>query len=62
MRTTLTIDDDLLSEASRLTGIAERPQLIRHALETVIQIEAGRRLAALGGSDRAAQAAPLTRT
>ena len=50
MRTTVTIDDELLAEAQRLTGIKERATLIRVALEALVQREASRRLARLGGS------------
>ena len=36
MRTTVTLDDDLLAEATELTGITERAQLLRTALSTLI--------------------------
>lgn len=61
MRTTITLDDDLFAKASKYTGINERSALIRRALETLIHVEAGRRLAALGGSDPTAKAAPRRR-
>ena len=50
MRTTLTIDDELLAEAQEMTGIKEKSALIRTALENLIQREAARRLILLGGS------------
>ena len=50
MRTTITIDDELLEKARRYTGVAETPTLIRLALEGLVQREAARRLAQLGGS------------
>ena len=50
MRTTVTLDDDLVTKATRYTGIKERSALLRKALETLVHIEAGRRLAALGGT------------
>jgi Arc/MetJ family transcription regulator len=50
MRTTLIIDDDLLKTARELTGIEEKTALVRTALETLIAIEAGKRLAALAGT------------
>lgn len=56
MRTTITIDDALIARAAELTGITERNALIREGLETLIRMEIGRRLAALGGSDAQAQA------
>jgi Arc/MetJ family transcription regulator len=61
MRTTVTIDDDLLARASELTGITERSALLRDGLETLIRVESAKRLAALGGSDRDATAAPRRR-
>jgi len=51
MRTTVTLDDDLLARAQELTGIRERSALIRDAVELLVRIESGRQLAALGGSD-----------
>jgi Arc/MetJ family transcription regulator len=51
MRTTVTLDDDLLKDAAELTGIKERSQLIHAALTALIQREAARRLALLGGTD-----------
>ena len=50
MRTTVTIDDKLLSDAKELTGIQETSRLMREALEVLLAREAGRRLAAMGGS------------
>ena len=61
MRTTVTLDDDLLARAEELTGIRERSALIRDAVELLVRIETGRQLAALGGSDQAAEAAPRSR-
>jgi len=51
MRTTLIIDPNLLSRARELTGIQEKTALVRAGLEALIAREAGRRLAALGGTD-----------
>ena len=50
MRTTITIDDDLLARASILTGITDRTPLIRESLKAIIARESARRLALLGGS------------
>jgi Arc/MetJ family transcription regulator len=61
MRTTVTIDDELFARASELTGITERSALLRDGLETLIRVESAKRLAALGGSDRHATAAPRRR-
>jgi Arc/MetJ family transcription regulator len=51
MRTTINIDDDLIAAAREYTGITEKTELVRMALKSLVALEAGRRLAALGGSD-----------
>jgi Arc/MetJ family transcription regulator len=51
MRTTLALDDDLLAKAEEYTGLHEKTALVREALKALIQREAARRLAALGGSN-----------
>jgi Arc/MetJ family transcription regulator len=56
MRTTLALDDDLVAEAQRLTGVKEKAALIREALTALIARESARRLARLGGSDPNAKA------
>jgi Arc/MetJ family transcription regulator len=61
MRTTVAIDDELLARATELTGITERSVLLRNGLETLIRVESAKRLAALGGSDSDATAAPRRR-
>lgn len=50
MRTTITLDDDLLAMAAKLTGITDRTPLIRESLKAIIARESARRLALLGGS------------
>lgn len=50
MRTTLIIDDNLLERAREATGIQEKTSLVRAGLEALIAREAGKRLAALGGT------------
>jgi len=52
MRTTVNIDDKLLSDAQRMTGIAEKAVLLREGLKALIERESARRLAALGGSEK----------
>ena len=61
MRTTLNIDDALLAEAARLTGVSEKTALVRLGLEALVARESARRLAALAGSDRCARPAPRRR-
>ena len=51
MRTTINIDDELLGEAGRLTGLTERTALIHEGLKALIERESARRLARWGGSE-----------
>jgi Arc/MetJ family transcription regulator len=51
MRTTINIDDKLLEEAKRLTGMQEKTALVRESLRALIERESARRLAKLGGSE-----------
>ena len=44
------IDDNLLQRARELTGIQEKTALLRSRLQALIAREAGKRLAALGGT------------
>ena len=52
MRTTLNIDEALLSQAARLTGVSEKTSLVRMGLEALIARESARRLARLGGTEK----------
>ncbi|WP_370261964.1 type II toxin-antitoxin system VapB family antitoxin [Limnobacter sp.] len=58
MRTTVTLDDELLHKARQLTGVDERAELLREALRALIQRESARRLALLGGSEPNLQTIP----
>lgn len=51
MRTTLLLDDHLLSKAQLMTGVQEKTALVRAALQALIERESARRLACLGGSE-----------
>jgi Arc/MetJ family transcription regulator len=62
MRTTLNIEESLLRQASRLTGVKEKTALVRRGLEALIALESARRLAALGGSEKRLKPAPRRRT
>ncbi len=61
MRTTLNIDDQLLEEARRLTGIEGRAALVKEGLRALVERESARRLAALGGSAPGLQPVPRRR-
>jgi Arc/MetJ family transcription regulator len=62
MRTTLVLDDELLAEASELTGLREKSALVREALKALIQRESARRLARLGGTEPDLVAPPRRRS
>jgi Arc/MetJ family transcription regulator len=59
MRTTVTLDDELLDRAEQLCGDLERSALLKEALRALVQRESAKRLAALGGSEPALE--PITR-
>jgi Arc/MetJ family transcription regulator len=58
MRTTLNLDDRLMEEAADYAGLKEKTALLHEGLRALIQREAAARLAALGGTDKNAAAAP----
>lgn len=61
MRTTVNLDDELLAEAARLSGIGERTALIHEGLRALIQRESARRLARLGGTQPQLRPVPRRR-
>jgi len=58
MRTTLNIDDDLLAEARRVTGLAEKTALVKAGLMALIERESAKRLASLGGTEKELRSIP----
>ena len=62
MRTTLNIDDELLGEAQRITGLTEKAALVREGLRALIERESARRLAQLGGSEPQLEPTPRRKT
>ena len=52
MRTTLNIDDQLMADATRLSGLREKTAVVHRGLEALIARESAKRLAALGGSQK----------
>lgn len=62
MRTTLNIDETLVDEAKRLTGLAERTEVIHEGLRALIARESARRLAKLGGTEPKLAAIPRRRS
>jgi Arc/MetJ family transcription regulator len=61
MRTTIALDDTLLAKAQSFTGLQEKSALVHEALKALIEREAARRLARLGGTEPALEAAPRRR-
>jgi Arc/MetJ family transcription regulator len=61
VRTTITLDDDLVSAAQEYTGIQEKSALVRAALKALVEREAARRLARMGGSAPDLKLAPRRR-
>jgi Arc/MetJ family transcription regulator len=61
MRTTINLDDELVQEARRITGVEERTALIHEGLRALIERESARRLARLGGSEPGLRVPPRRR-
>jgi Arc/MetJ family transcription regulator len=61
MRTTLSLDDDLIAKAQTLTGLKEKSALVREALKALIERESAHRLARLGGSEPELKPVPRRR-
>ena len=58
MRTTLNIEDTLMDQAIKITGIKEKTTLVKLGLEALIARESARRLAKLGGTQKQLQTIP----
>lgn len=56
------LDEGLLERARELTGIHQKTALVRAGLEALIAREAGKRLAALGGTQPKVADIPRRRT
>jgi Arc/MetJ family transcription regulator len=61
IRTTIALDSELLERAQKYTGVKERSALVHEALTALVQREAARRLALLGGTEPGAKAPPRRR-
>ena len=62
MRTTIALDDELVAKAQAYTGLTEKSALVREGLTALIQREAARRLAMLGGTEPGAKPIPRRRS
>lgn len=61
MRSTIDLDDKLVERARSLTGTKEIAALVHQALETLVRVESGKQLIALGGSMPEAKITPRRR-
>lgn len=61
MRTTVTLDDELLKDAQEFSGIQEKSLLVNAALKALVEREAARRLARMGGTAPGLKAPPRRR-
>ena len=62
VRTTVTLDEQLLTQAQELCGPLERTAFLREALQALLERESARRLAALAGSQPDLQPIPRRRS
>jgi len=61
MRTTVTLDDDLLARATKMMGGLDRSTVLREGLKALIERESALRLAKLGGTQPQLQPVPRRR-
>jgi Arc/MetJ family transcription regulator len=61
MRTTVTLDGDLLAKATKMMGGLDRSSVLREGLKALIERESAMRLAKLGGTQPQLKAVPRRR-
>jgi len=61
MKATIAIDDELFAKAQEYTGLQQKSALVREALKTLVEREAARRLARMGGTQPDAKVPPRRR-
>ncbi|MEX1165942.1 MAG: type II toxin-antitoxin system VapB family antitoxin [Hydrogenophaga sp.] len=61
MRTTLSLDDELLQQAQHYLSGLDKTALVKEALRALVERESARRLALLAGSEPQIQVAPRRR-
>ena len=61
MRTTVTLDDDLIAKATKMMGGLDRSSVLREGLKALIERETAIRLAKLGGTQPQLQPVPRRR-
>ena len=62
MRTTINLDEELIEQAMRMTGVEERTALIHEGLKALITRESARRLARRGGTEPGLRPVPRRRS
>ena len=62
MRTTVTLDDDLLAKAIKLSGGLDRSTVLHEGLKALIERESALRLVKLGGTQPKIKSVPRRRT
>ena len=62
MRTTINLDDELIEDAIRISGIRERTALVHEGLRALIERESARRLERLGGVAPQLESTPRRRS
>jgi len=61
MKATIAIDDELFAKAQEYTGLQTKSALVREALKALVEREAARRLARMGGTQPDAKTPPRRR-
>lgn len=61
MKATIVIDDELFEQAQQCTGLQDKSAVVREALTALVQCEAGRKLARMGGTLPGLKAPPRRR-
>lgn len=61
MKISVTLDDELLAEAKKLTKIEKTSSLIRHAIKYLTAYEAAKYLSTLGGTEPGLKLTPRRR-
>jgi Arc/MetJ family transcription regulator len=61
MKATIAIDDELFARAQEYPGVKEKSAVISEALKAYVQVEAGRRLVRMGGTEPQLRAPPRRR-
>jgi Arc/MetJ family transcription regulator len=61
MKATISIDDELFARAQQIAGVTGKSAVVNTALRALIEREAARRLARMGGTEPDAEAPPRRR-